>query len=53
MIWQAGFRGLINQLAPDELIRFRAEHLAEVGELQTPEGIRLEVEALYTVGTRV
>lgn len=52
IIWQAGFRGLINQLAPEELIRFRAEHLAEVGELQTPEGIRLEVEALYTVGTR-
>ena len=52
VVWQAGFRGLVNQLAPDDLQQFRAEHLAEVGELQTPEGIRLEVEALYTVGIR-
>ena len=52
VIWQAGFRGLVSQLAPDDLARFRAEHLAEVAELQTPEGIRLEVEALYTAGTK-
>lgn len=45
--------GLASPLAPDDLIRFRAEHLAEVADLETPEGIRLEVEALYTVGTRV
>jgi len=51
VIWQAGFRGLVSQLAPDDLARFRAEHLAEVADLQTPEGIRLEVEALYTVGS--
>ncbi|HCC54438.1 MAG TPA: methyltransferase type 11 [Desulfobulbaceae bacterium] len=53
IIWQAGFRGLVSQLTPDDLSRFRAEHLAEVADLQTSEGIRLEVEALYTVGTRV
>jgi ubiquinone/menaquinone biosynthesis C-methylase UbiE len=52
VVWQAGFRGLVSQLAPDDLSRFRAEHLAEVAALQTSEGIRLEVEALYTVGTR-
>ena len=52
VIWQAGFRGLVNQLAPDDLQQFRAEHLKEVEALRTPEGIRLEVEALYTVGTR-
>ncbi|MFA7382617.1 MAG: methyltransferase domain-containing protein [Desulfurivibrionaceae bacterium] len=52
VIWQAGFRGLVSQLAPDDLVRFRAEHLNEVAALQTSEGIRLEVEALYTVGTR-
>jgi ubiquinone/menaquinone biosynthesis C-methylase UbiE len=52
VIWQAGFRGLVNQLASDDLTRFRAEHLEEIGELRTQEGIRLEVEALYTVGTK-
>jgi len=52
VVWQAGFRGLVNQLTPDDLCRFRQEHLDEIGELQTPEGIRLEVEALYTVGIR-
>jgi len=52
VIWQAGFRGLVSQLAPEELARFKVEHLAEVAELQTPEGIRLQVEALYTVGVR-
>ena len=52
VVWQAGFRGLVSQLAPEDLAQFKAEHLAEVAELQTPAGIRLEVEALYTVGTR-
>jgi ubiquinone/menaquinone biosynthesis C-methylase UbiE len=52
VIWQAGFRGLVNQLTPNDLQQFQAEHLAEIRELQTPEGIRLEVEALYTVGIR-
>ncbi|MHB1183707.1 MAG: class I SAM-dependent methyltransferase [Desulfobulbia bacterium] len=52
VIWQAGFRGLVNQLAPNDLTRFRTEHLAEIGALQTPEGIRFEVEALYTAGTK-
>lgn len=52
VVWQAGFRGLVSQLPQEELARFRAEHLAEVAALQTPAGIRLHVEALYTVGTR-
>jgi ubiquinone/menaquinone biosynthesis C-methylase UbiE len=52
LIWNAGFRGMLQQLPPDALERFRREHLAEVAELATPEGIWLDVGVLYTSGTK-
>jgi ubiquinone/menaquinone biosynthesis C-methylase UbiE len=53
VIWYAGFRGLVNQLAPQDLERFKQEHLHEIQSLSTSEGIWLDVEVLYTVGTRL
>ncbi|MFA7403443.1 MAG: methyltransferase domain-containing protein [Pelobacteraceae bacterium] len=52
LIWNAGFRGLLKQLEPDVLERFRQEHLHEVADLTTADGIWLDIGVLYTVGTK-
>lgn len=52
IIWNGGFRGLVNQLEPDELERFQQEHSAEVQAFASEQGIWLEMSVLYTVGTR-
>lgn len=53
VIWYAGFRGLVNQLAPHDLERFKQVHLQEIQQLAGNEGIWLDVEVLYTVGTKL
>lgn len=52
IIWNAGYRRLVSQLAPAELARFLREHLAEVAALATGDGIWLDV-GLFTVGSRL
>lgn len=52
IIWNGGFRGLVNQLFAEALIQFRDEHCNEVQELATNEGIWLEMGIIYTVGTK-
>ncbi len=52
IIWNAGFRGLVNQLAPDLLSRFKEEHFAEIQKLKSDRGIWLEMGILYTFGTK-
>jgi ubiquinone/menaquinone biosynthesis C-methylase UbiE len=48
--WNAGFRGLIEQLPEDRKAAFKAEHLEEVGALADASGLRLDVKVLYTIG---
>lgn len=52
IVWNAGMRRLIAQLSPEDLKRFKQEHLQEVGELRTAEGIWLDVEVLFTSGVK-
>jgi hypothetical protein len=52
LIWNAGFRGMLKQLQPDVLERFRQEHMQEVAELATKDGIWLDIGVLYTIGTK-
>ncbi len=49
-LWNAGFRGLLNQLSEKELLRFREEHLAEIKTHLTEQGLFLRVETLYGLG---
>lgn len=53
IIWNAGYRRLVNQLSPDELEKFKEEHLKEIERFSSNEGIRLEVIVLYTIGTKM
>lgn len=52
LIWYAGFRGLVNQLAPQQLEQFKATHLSEIQRMATDKGIWLDVEVLYAIGIK-
>lgn len=52
IIWYAGYRGMVSQLSPDDLQRLREEHLDEVRALKTDDGIWLDVNVIYAVGTK-
>lgn len=50
VIWNAGFRGLVNQIPPAERARFQEEHLAEVQTYCRAEGLWLDVDVIYALG---
>ncbi len=50
--WNAGFRGLIEQLPEDRKTAFRKEHLAEINALAERPGLWLNMRVLYTIGRR-
>jgi len=52
IVWNAGFRRLVNQLSTDNLKRFKQEHLEEVDSLRTEHGIWLNAPVLLTIGTK-
>ncbi|MDY0036608.1 MAG: class I SAM-dependent methyltransferase [Zoogloea oleivorans] len=52
VIWNAGFCGLIAPLDENRLARFRQEHLAEVSELMTADGLPLDIGVLITKGVK-
>ncbi len=52
VIWNAGFRRLVNQLAPDRLAKFKREHLSEIASLKTSNGIWLNAPVVFTVGIK-
>lgn len=52
VVWNAGFRRLVSQLAPVDLERFRKEHLQEVAALKTSIGLWLDIGVLFTTGVK-
>jgi len=52
LIWNGGFRRLVNQLAADDHERFKTEHLEEIEKLSSGGGIWLEVNVLFATGTK-
>lgn len=52
VVWNAGFRRLVDQLSADDQARFKREHLREVEALRTAHGIWLNAPVLFTVGTK-
>ncbi len=52
IIWNGGFRGLVSQLSNADLERFKSEHLKEIEALSTDDGIWLEMNVLFTMGTK-
>jgi len=52
IVWNSGFRGFVSRLAADEQDAFKQEHLREVAELATDNGIWLEVQAHIASGRK-
>ncbi len=50
IVWNSGFRGPVSQLSPEHLEQFKMEHLAEVGQLATDQGIWLDIAAFFAWG---
>lgn len=50
IVWNAGFRRLVNQLAAADQGRFKQEHLQEIEALRTERGIWLDVGVLFSSG---
>lgn len=48
VVWNAGYRRLISTLDAERLQRFKQEHLTEVSERMTPEGLWLDIVVLIT-----
>ncbi len=53
IIWNAGFRRMVSRLDPDKQEQFKREHLEEVEQQKTKDGIWLDVGVLYTSGRKV
>lgn len=47
VVWNAGLRGLVDQVPEDQMNQFRKEHLAEVSKLKAKDGIWLDAEVLF------
>ena len=52
VVWNAGFRRYLLGMAPEELERFRAAHLARIKTMCGGRGPLLEVTALFTSGVK-
>ncbi|MFV1996688.1 MAG: class I SAM-dependent methyltransferase [Acidiferrobacterales bacterium] len=52
VVWNAGFRGMVDQVPEAKLDQFRKEHLAEVEQLRDEEGIWLDAEVLFFKATK-
>jgi ubiquinone/menaquinone biosynthesis C-methylase UbiE len=52
IIMNSGFRRFVSQLSQDDLATFKSEHLEETAKLASDQGIWLEMNILYTTGTK-
>ncbi|HKK06379.1 MAG TPA: class I SAM-dependent methyltransferase [Gammaproteobacteria bacterium] len=52
LLWNSGFRGYLNALAPEQLAAFRRMHLARVAERATEQGLWLDIATLFTTARR-
>lgn len=52
IVWNSGFRGPVAQLSPEQMERFKTEHLAEVEILRTEQGIWLDINAVFALGRK-
>jgi len=52
ILYNSGFRAILEQLEPPQLAEFRQRHLTEIDKLKTDKGIWLDVEVLFVFGKR-
>jgi arsenite methyltransferase len=52
IVWNSGFRGPVSQLSPEQLEHFKMEHLSEVEQLATNQGIWLDMAVFFVWGRK-
>ena len=52
VLYDAGYRRVLNRLSPAALNEFKREHLDKIRELCTKDGIWLDVKVLYAIGSK-
>jgi hypothetical protein len=52
IVWNSGIESALSPLPPEQAQRFKAEHLAEVSTLATPNGIWLNVPTIFATGRK-
>ncbi len=52
IVWNSGFRGLAERIPEEQRNAFKVEHLAEVRQLATDKGLWLNVEVIFSAGTK-
>jgi len=52
ILWNTGYRGFLNQLSAADLTSFRAEHLKELEEFKTKDGLWLNINTLFTTASK-
>ena len=52
VVWNAGWRSLVNQLSEDELVKFKEIHLQEINDVIGDEGVWFNTEVLIAIGVK-
>jgi len=52
VVWNAGYRSLLNQLTEDQKIEFKEKHMTEISELVGDEGVWFNTEVLIAVAVK-
>ncbi|MCK4707773.1 MAG: class I SAM-dependent methyltransferase, partial [Gammaproteobacteria bacterium] len=52
ILWNTGYRGFINQLSASDLAKFRAEHLKEIEEFKSEDGLWLNIETIFSTANK-
>ncbi len=52
ILWNTGYRGFLNQLSASDLSKFRAEHLKEIEQFKTEDGLWLNIQTLYSTAKK-
>ena len=52
ILWNTGYRGFLNQLSAADLSTFRKEHLKEIEEHKTEDGLWLNIQILYSTAKK-
>ena len=52
VVWNAGLRGYLERLSPEQLDELRARHLPRVEQLRQAEGIWMDVETWFSGGSK-
>jgi len=52
VVWNAGWRSFLNQLPEVELEVFKVEHLNDIEEVLSDEGVWFNTEVLIAVGKK-